>query len=528
MLDLMLIYPPVVRPSEPPLGLAVLAAFLRKAGLSFQVLDLNVETFQRLLAPDFPNPKPLDRFSRRSLSKLQQCMEEIRSPRILSSLERYRSVISHLQRVLWLRTQLAGGPRFTLTDFQHPDLSPLRTQDLHRMAQERSMGPIGVWMEQRLLDTVHSLRPRWIGISVQYLSQALSAMALAGALHRATPHVKVVMGGGLVTSWARLGTLPDLRPWVDELIPGSGLEPLARLLGRHPESLPGDLPVPQFQGFPLDQYLSPERIVPMNTSVGCYWGRCQFCPEADQGSSFREIPAGEVPPRMEETALQSAARWLHLTDNAIPPQTLKILARSEIGIPWFGFARFEPLLAEPELARGLYRSGCRMLQLGLESGSQRVLARLKKGIRLQVASEVLRALHQQGIATYVYVLFGTPGETMEDAKSTMRFVVDHAPWIDYLHCAILNLPRAGLVSRNLDVREFPGQGHQDLSLYVDFRASGGMDRRAARRFLEREFSRQPEIAAILRRDPPSFTSAHAALFARTRSSLETSGPEFFP
>lgn len=53
----------------------------------------------------------------------------------------------------------------------------------------------------------------------------------------------------------------------------------------------------------------------------------------------------------------------------------------------------------------------------------------------------------------------------------------------------------------------------DLSLYTAFRHPHGWERQDVRRFLAREFTRQPAVAAILRRDPPVFTSNHAPFFA---------------
>ena len=49
----------------------------------------------------------------------------------------------------------------------------------------------------------------------------------------------------------------------------------------------------------------------------------------------------------------------------------------------------------------LRKSGCQLLKLGLESGSQLVLDGLHKGIDLALVEQVLAALHQAGIATYV-------------------------------------------------------------------------------------------------------------------------------
>lgn len=510
--EILLVYPPFARPSEPPLGLATVAGALKRAGVEYEVLDLNAEAFHVLLCPDFPSPKPSDTFSRRSLNRLQDYVHKLCSPAILNQPKQYASAVSHIQRALWLRTAGLGGPRVTLTDCKHPKLSPLSSQDLCRMALERSMGPVGEWLEKRLIQHLLSRKTRCLGISLQYLSQALPAMALAGAVKQMAPEVKIVVGGALVSSWAKLGGLPRLSPWVDLLIPGRNLNPLAQILGVEPQRLNADLPVPEFRGFPWGYYLSPQRVAPMFTSLGCYWGRCSFCPEAEERKNFRSIAPEAILDRMGKIVNQTQAQWIHITDNAIPPKSLASLAKADLGVRWFGFARFEPILCSKELADELYGSGCRMLQLGLESGSARILERLGKGTDLGVVSRILANLHRAGIATYVYVLFGIPGETLEDARETMNFVADNAESIDYLHCSILNLPRAGRFPGDLELRELGGgQGH-DLSLYTGFLPAQGMDRKAARLFLQREFSKQPRISEILRRDPPAFTSAHAALF----------------
>jgi len=62
-----------------------------------------------------------------------------------------------------------------------------------------------------------------------------------------------------------------------------------------------------------------------------------------------------------------------------------------------------------------------MLKLGIESGSQKILDHLQKGMDLEIASKALKTLKQAGIATYVYLLFGTPPETEGDAYRN--------PWI---------------------------------------------------------------------------------------------------
>jgi hypothetical protein len=54
----------------------------------------------------------------------------------------------------------------------------------------------------------------------------------------------------------------------------------------------------------------------------------------------------------------------------------------------------------------------------------------------------------------------------------------------------------------------------DLSLYTGFAHPRGWDRQVVRRFLDNEFKKHRVVAAILKNDPPVFTSNHAAFFIK--------------
>lgn len=151
-----------------------------------------------------------------------------------------------------------------------------------------------------------------------------------------------------------------------------------------------------------------------------------------------------------------------------------------------------------------------MLKLGVESGDQRVLDGMQKGIGLETVSGVLRALARSGIGTYVYLLFGTPWEDERSARKTLDFVADHKDLIGFLNLAVFNLPRNSPDAAGLETRSFYGG---DLSFYTGFVHPAGWDRKKVRRFIDREFTRHPSVRAIIKRQPPCFTSNHAPLFA---------------
>jgi radical SAM superfamily enzyme YgiQ (UPF0313 family) len=168
-------------------------------------------------------------------------------------------------------------------------------------------------------------------------------------------------------------------------------------------------------------------------------------------------------------------------------------------------------LTDPDFCLALKRSGCVMLKLGLESGDQSVLDHLQKGVTLEEASSTLKNLKEAGIATYIYLLFGTPPEDLIAARRTLEFVAKHHHSIGFLNLAIFNMPIYGPENQQLETKIFY---EGDLSLYTNFDHPKGWTRPSIRQFLDKEFKRHPAIASILRRDPPVFTSNHAPFFVR--------------
>ncbi len=94
----------------------------------------------------------------------------------------------------------------------------------------------------------------------------------------------------------------------------------------------------------------------------------------------------------------------------------------------------------------------------------------------------------------------------------MDFITAQAARIGFLNLAVFNLPVYGPETEDLDTGEFYAG---DLSLYRPFVHPQGWNRGEVRRFLEKEFKKEPGIAAILRRIPPFFTSNHAPFFVMT-------------
>ncbi|MFK5927246.1 MAG: radical SAM protein, partial [Desulfuromusa sp.] len=278
--------------------------------------------------------------------------------------------------------------------------------------------------------------------------------------------------------------------------------------------------VPDFSFAEFDRYLSPQPIFPVSASRGCYWQKCLFCPEATAPVHPYEC---FQPLEFPDLLLQLSARYgvqnFHLTDNAIPVNILKNMAarRTELkALSWFGFVRFESALEAPVFVSQLAEAGCHMLQLGLESGSQTVLDKLRKGIKLEAAARILDNLYRARISSYVYIMLGTPGETEVDAEMTLSFLEQHAEKIGFLNISIMNLPRGSELLDNPELYGIDSSRLRDdkspLGLYHEFQSATGWNRAAARKFLNQRLLGSPLIRKIVNRDPPLFSSNHAFFF----------------
>jgi hypothetical protein len=499
-----LIHPPVAKPCEPPAGIAKLCGALDHHGIGHRVLDANVEGLLSLLNT---SPVPPDTWTSRASRHLSQHLASLRNWEAYQDNGRYRRAVKDLNRILEMMAR-SSRVRLGLGNYEHEELSPTRSTDLLKAAENRETNPFSSYFEKRLVELLKSQQPSAIGFSLNYLSQALCTFAMIGFLRRECPGVKLVLGGGLVTSWMRRPHWKNpFEGLVDDLVAGPGEAPLLSLMGVMQSG--NNHYSANYDSLPVKDYFAPGPILPYSSSSGCYWNSCSFCPERAEGNPYVPIPVGKAVLDLQHLADRQKPVLIHLLDNAIRPSLMKAICERPPGAPWYGFARITRHLTDLDFCLALRRSGCVMLKLGVESGDQRVLDSLQKGIHLEEASSALKNLKKAGIATYVYLLFGTPRESLTEARRTLAFAVKHQDGIGFLNLAIFNLPIYGPETQQMETKCFY---EGDLSLYTSFNHPKGWSRPRIRQFLDKEFKRHPAIASILRRDPPVFTSNHAPFF----------------
>ena len=504
---MLLIHPPVAKPCEPPGGIARLAGALKSRDVRHSILDANLEGLLHLIqGPSTAS----DRWTRRALGSRHRHLQALRERQIYGSPDRYRRAVADINRLAETAAR-NSSVHLSLANYRDPGLSPLRSSDLRRASRHPETNPFFPYFRDRLQTLIEKIEPDVVGFSMNYLSQALCTFAMVGFIRRQWPDLKLILGGGLITSWTQRPSWQNpFDGLVDHLVTGPGESTLLSLAGvPEPEEPIRRHYRPAYELFDLASYLSPGTILPFSASTGCYWNRCAFCPEKAEGNRYEPVPVDLVIEDLRALSEQTRPNLIHMLDNAVHPSLMEALIEKPPGVAWYGFARISRRLADPDFCIALKRSGCVMLKLGLESGDQGVLDAEQKGINLELASRTLQNLKEAGIASYVYLLFGTPSETIDQARATLDFTAVHGGAIDFLNLAIFNLPICGSQAEKLETHElYEG----DLSLYTGFRHPGGWDRGLVRQFLDKEFKRHPAIRRILNQDPPLFTSNHAPFF----------------
>ena len=196
-------------------------------------------------------------------------------------------------------------------------------------------------------------------------------------------------------------------------------------------------------------YYYPIKKYPILTSRECCYGKCLFCTNKGALRHMCRITNIDEVVNVLKTASNHYSFFEFLDDN-MHAVYLNILAdkiiESKLKITWIANSRFYDQFLTKAVCKNLYDSGCRKLFMGLESYNQDVLNSMRKGINKNYVVSILENLKNVGICTHISVLFGFPGETLEQAQDTYKFLCDNI----YL-CDLIEVNR--FVSHDTSKRE---------------------------------------------------------------------------
>jgi radical SAM superfamily enzyme YgiQ (UPF0313 family) len=165
------------------------------------------------------------------------------------------------------------------------------------------------------------------------------------------------------------------------------------------------------------------------TSRGCH-GRCRFCVMSRlfKGCLIRK-PRDQILTELEVQLGQHNINTIHFSDDNTFRNDAEALELCEIvmsvtngkGIPWRCATRIDTMSRlSTSTCEKLAASGCKGVVVGIESGVDRVLKLMRKGITVSQIHKALAAIRENGLdETLFFFLFGFTGETKKEAEETL-------------------------------------------------------------------------------------------------------------
>ena len=414
---LLLLTPPFVQTNTPYPATMHLTGFLRSRGFDVFQRDLSIKVVRDILI-DYGG------------DEAEEILELLSSPQVPDDdkVEASR-LIDEL--ALEIRDQVDASFGFSRyaerISAQAADFGAIEKLIRRRGVMDRPLA-------RHLKEAIAETRPTVIGVTCPFPGTLVGAFKIAKYVRRHHPKIRLVLGGGFVST--ELREMTDKRPYTyfDDFLFDEGYAPMLKLLGE--DATVKDMPrfvAPCYDGIDWDEYFdvvetenpmhrlwSVGRWRKLQMARGCYWHKCAFCDVIlPYINCFEQPKAAEIVDAMEDGC------GYHFVDEAMPPalirQVSEEILRRGLQVEWWGNVRFD-LSFTPELCQLMSKAGCIAVTGGLECADDRLLALMTKGITLDSATKALKAFHAAGIMVHAYLMYGFPTETEAEAFGALEFV----------------------------------------------------------------------------------------------------------
>ena len=531
-MKVLLIYPPDWFPSEPYLSLPSLTAVLRQAGHTVIQKDINLEMYDWYFSEDFLKkvlhrvPRQLDRL--RKLSKkrdltgeemdLQLSLCDLTRQRIdelVKKAEKAKAIIRgeifydidqlewaiHVFREVTSVISMVYFPARICMPPMETDLSykVFVSSEVMDAVNDTQVNVYRDVFEHLVKPAIEKEQPDVVGISIVLQQQMFSSMTFCALIKQHFPHIHVTIGGNTVTRLRDVLPQSPLFQYFDSAVVYEGETAFVQLVsavgatrsladvpntiykdetGVHvsPTSFSEDmatLPPPDFDGLPLHKYFVPTKILPYLATRGCYWGRCEFCDHGEgYTAGYRTKKIQDILADITYLRDKYGAKHFHFTDESYPPALFRKLSRglidSKLDIVWTTHMRFEKSLLDDQVWQDAKNSGCRYLHFGYESGNERVLKLMDKATTTDVITKHLQLSADVGIWNHCMGFFGFPGETREDAWSSVEFLEANKEHVHSLGFGTFDLGRHNPVAKNPEKWGVTAYKNPEWDLALDY------------------------------------------------------------
>lgn len=316
-------------------------------------------------------------------------------------------------------------------------------------------------LERKILREVEEIEPLVVGITC-LTPEVMEVRDLSREIKKRLPKTQIVVGGVHPTLYPE-DFLYSKSP-TDFVAIGEGEETLGELVAtlkkkgdwrnirglawfedgklrkNSPRHLIEDLdqiPFPAYHQVDMDYYTTPTiycirhmliSAVHIFTTRGCP-EQCTFCVNKNLwGSNESTRRVRFRSPNRVVDELEFLSKNYHIDGFYIYDDTFTINKKHVLGfcdefskrgldLVWGAETRVN--LVSPDMLEAMKKAGCLQIDFGVETGSQEILDRMKKGITLRQVQEAFGNCRRLGLRSYASFMFNTPGETEEDVRKAI-------------------------------------------------------------------------------------------------------------
>jgi anaerobic magnesium-protoporphyrin IX monomethyl ester cyclase len=274
------------------------------------------------------------------------------------------------------------------------------------------------------------------------------------------PRAKIVVGGPYMAAMSNLGEAAALQEELRAIgadfyvlsnegeetlanllracTTGGGLDQVANLAYRRPDGSYAFTPSSEeysaldenmvdYSLFPRDQI---GQFVTIRTAKSCPF-RCAFCSFPQRGGAYTYLPVELVEKELDalkEIGTVTTVTFIDDTLN-VPKQRfrdiLRLMIRKKYGFRWNSFYRCDQ--GDNDTIELMAEAGCEGVFLGVESGSDSILARMNKTSRRKHYAQAIPHLQKHGISVHANFIVGFPGEILETVRESVDLIRKPSP-----------------------------------------------------------------------------------------------------
>lgn len=297
----------------------------------------------------------------------------------------------------------------------------------------------------KLLERELEKKPLAVGISTTFFYDDHSVKQVTDFIRSKSPDSYIILGGPSLLQFKEMIELGDISVLYDgdEVIlkimdalkrDGEGLKKIPGLYIKKKDGMyfTGERPPIEMDKIPLPHWnlfkKSRDLVYPIETQRGCPYS-CKYCTYpiySLKGGKFQLKRKQRVIDELKRNYQEYGIYRYRICDSNFTTPTKrafelsKMIARENLQIEWSCFGRVDNIT--DELASAMKEAGCKVIFVGIESGSDIILQNMNKKFKKEDVYRGLEILKKAGLSVAGSFLVGFPGETADTVEETINLI----------------------------------------------------------------------------------------------------------